>query len=73
MVPSVRDLMQEHAHVLGQNKPPTNAPYGNTYNPNWRNHSNLQNPLYMLPKEHNNSLALPQHGNISLHLLLMLS
>ena len=34
MVPSVRDLMQEHAHVLGQNKPSTNAPYGNTYNPN---------------------------------------
>ena len=41
MVPSVRDLMQDHAHVLGQNKPPTNAPYGNTYNPNWRNHPNL--------------------------------
>ena len=41
MVPSVRDLMQEHAHVLGQNKPPTNAPYVNTYNPNWRNHPNL--------------------------------
>ena len=40
-VPSVRDLMQEHAHVLGQNKPPTNAPYDNTYNPNWRNHLNL--------------------------------
>ena len=34
LVPSVRDLMQEHAHVLGKNKPPTNAPYGNTYNPN---------------------------------------
>ena len=33
--------MQEHAQVLGQNKPPTNAPYGNTYNPNWRNHPNL--------------------------------
>ena len=33
--------MQEHAHVLGQNKPPTNSPYGNTYNPNWRNHPNL--------------------------------
>ena len=32
---------QEHAHVLGQNKPPTNAPYGNTYNPSWRNHPNL--------------------------------
>ena len=41
LVPSVRDLMQEHAHVLGQNKAPTNAPYGNTYNPNWRNHPNL--------------------------------
>ena len=41
VVPSVRDLMQEHAHFLGQNKPPTNAPYGNTYNPNWRNHPNL--------------------------------
>ena len=34
LVPSVMDLMQEHAHVLGQNKPPRNAPYGNTYNPN---------------------------------------
>ena len=34
VVPSVRDLMQEHAHVFGKNKPPTNAPYGNTYNPN---------------------------------------
>ena len=32
---------QEHAHVLNQNNPPTNAPYGNTYNPNWRNHPNL--------------------------------
>ena len=32
---------QVHAHVLGQNKLPTNAPYGNTYNPNWRNHPNL--------------------------------
>ena len=41
VVPSVRDLMQEHDHVLGQNKPPKNAPYGNTYNPNWRNHPNL--------------------------------
>ena len=41
LVPSVRDLMKQHAHVLGQNKPPTNAPYGNTYNPKWRNHQNL--------------------------------
>ena len=40
IVPSVRDIMQEHAHVLGQNKPPINAPYGHIYNPNWRNHPN---------------------------------
>ena len=43
---------QEHAHVLGQNKPPTNAPYGNTYNPNWRNHPNLSwkpKPLTYIP------------------------
>ena len=32
---------QEHAHILNQNKPPVNAPYGNTYNPNWRNYQNL--------------------------------
>ena len=41
LFPSIRDLMQEHAHVLGQNKTPTNVPYGNTYNLNWRNHPNL--------------------------------
>ena len=32
---------QEHAHILNQSKSPTNAPYGNAYNPNWRNHPNL--------------------------------
>ena len=37
-VPSVRDMMAEHANVMGQYKPPTTAPHGNTYNPNWRNH-----------------------------------
>ena len=39
--PSVRDMMAKHANVVGQYKPPTNAPYGNTYNPNRRNHPNL--------------------------------
>ena len=33
--------MAEHANVVGQYKPQTNAPYGNTYNSNWRNHPNL--------------------------------
>ena len=40
-VPSVRNMMVEQANVVGQYKPPTTAPYGNTYNPNWRNHPNL--------------------------------
>ena len=44
---------QEHANILNQNKPPTNAPYGNTYNSNWRNHPNLswkpKPPAYILP------------------------
>ena len=54
VVPSVRDLTQEHAHVLGKNKPPTNSQYGNTYtNPNWRNHPNLSckpKPLAYAPQ-----------------------
>ena len=63
LVHSVRDLMQEHSHVLGQNKPPTNSPYGNTYNPNWRNHPNLswkpKPPTYAPPG------AQQQLGSIS--------
>ena len=33
--------MVEHTNVVGQYKPPTTALYGNTYDPNWRNHPNL--------------------------------
>ena len=39
--PLVRDLMTEHANIVEQKKPSTDAQYGNTYNPNWRNHPNL--------------------------------
>ena len=39
--PLVRDLMVESASVVGQNRPPNDAQYGNTYNPNWKNHPNL--------------------------------
>ena len=53
IAPSVRDLMAEHANVVGQNRPPANAQYGNTYNPNCRNHPNLswkpQPPTYVPP------------------------
>ena len=41
MAPSVKDLMSEYANVVGQYKPQPNAPYGNTYNSNWKNHPNL--------------------------------
>ena len=40
-VPAMRELLVEQANVVGQFKPPTNAPYGNTYNLSWRNHPNL--------------------------------
>ena len=33
--------MQEQANIVGQGRTLTNAPYGNTYNPNWRDHPNL--------------------------------
>ena len=52
IAPSVRDLMQEHGNVVGQNMPPVDAPYGNIYNPNWRNHPNLSwkpQPLTYVP------------------------
>ena len=43
----------EHAHVLNQNNSPINALYSNTYNPNWKNHSNLpwkpKPPAYVPP------------------------
>ena len=51
--PSVRDLMVENANVVGQNRPPNDAQYGNTYNPNWKNHPNLawkpKPPVYVPP------------------------
>ena len=51
--PSVRDVMIESVSIVGQNGPPTDAQYGNTYNPNWKNHPNLawkpKPPVYALP------------------------
>ena len=75
VTPSVGDLMQEHAHALGQYKSPTSAPYGNTYNPSWRNHLNLSwkpKPLHMPLPQHSSSLAPLQHSS-NLHRLPLLS
>ena len=52
-IPSKREMIVEQANVVGQYKPPTNAPYSNSYNPNWRNHPNLsykpKPPTYIHP------------------------
>ena len=62
--PSVRDLMLEHANVVGQYRPQNNAPYGNTYNSNWRNHPNLSlkpnPPAYVPPGAKQQFSSSPQ-------------
>ena len=64
MVPAVKDLMSECANTVGQYKTQqSNAPYGNTYNSNWRNHPNLAsrpNPPAYVPLG-----AKPQFGSPS--------
>ena len=66
MAPSVKDLMSEYANVVGQYKPQSNAPYGNTYNSNWKNHPNLSwkpnPPAYVPPgaKQQFGSSSQPQ-------------
>ena len=50
--PSVREMMVENANVVCQNRPQNDAQYGNTYNPNWKNHPNLvwkPKPLVYVP------------------------
>ncbi|RVW62969.1 hypothetical protein CK203_062377 [Vitis vinifera] len=37
-MPAVREMLGDQANVVGQFRPNTNAPYGNTYNSSWRNH-----------------------------------
>ena len=41
IAPSIRDLMQEQANIVDQSRHPISAPYGNTYNSNWRSNPNL--------------------------------
>ena len=64
MASSVKDLMSGYANAVGQYKPPQpNAPYGNTYNSDWRNHPNLSwkpNPPAYVPPG-----AKPQFGSSS--------
>ena len=62
MATSMKDLMSKCANTVGQYKPQQpNAPYGNTYNSNWRNHPNFSwkptPPAYVPPG------AKPQFGS----------
>ncbi|KAJ9693917.1 hypothetical protein PVL29_009745 [Vitis rotundifolia] len=40
-IPVAREMFGDQANVIGQFKPNSNAPYGNTYNSSWRNHPNF--------------------------------
>ncbi|RVW63866.1 Pol polyprotein [Vitis vinifera] len=40
-IPAAREMFREQANLIGQWKPNSNAPYGNTYNSSWRNHPNF--------------------------------
>ena len=57
--------MVENANVVGQNRSPIDAQYGNTYNPNWKNHPNLawkpKPPVYVPPGAHQQQ----QYGSTS--------
>ena len=63
--------MSKHANAVGQYKPQPNAPYGNTYNSNWRNHPNLSwkpNPHAYVPpgaKQQFGSSSQPQPSRSS--------
>ena len=69
--PSVKDFMSEHANAVGQYKTQPNAPYGNTYNSNWKNHPNISwkpNPLSYVPlgaKQQFGSSSQPQPSSSS--------
>ena len=51
-IPVVREMFSDQVNFFCQIKPPPNALYNNTYNPNWRNHHNLSwkpDPLAHVP------------------------
>ncbi|KAJ9693899.1 hypothetical protein PVL29_009727 [Vitis rotundifolia] len=54
-IPVVREMFGDQANVIGQFKPNNNAPYGNIYNSNWRNHPNFswkpKPPQYTQPAQ----------------------
>ncbi|KAJ9693000.1 hypothetical protein PVL29_011915 [Vitis rotundifolia] len=54
-IPVAREMFGDQANVIGQFKPNSNTPYGNTYNSSWRNHPNFswkpRAPEYQQPAQ----------------------
>ena len=42
---------QENVQILNQGRPPLNVPFGNSYNQDWKNHSNLPGKPYIPPTD----------------------
>ncbi|KAL6347456.1 hypothetical protein AAG906_025701 [Vitis piasezkii] len=63
MMPAMREMFGDQANFIGQFKPNNNSLYSNTYNSNWRNHSNFswkpRAPQYTQPGQ-----APPQDSNL---------
>ncbi|RVW20765.1 hypothetical protein CK203_113236 [Vitis vinifera] len=70
-MPAVREIFGDHANVIGQFKPNNNAPYSNTYNSNWRNHSNFswkpRAPQYTQPGQAPSQASSPEQAILNLN------
>ena len=65
-IPAMREMLVEQVNVVDQFKPLTNALYGNTYNPSWRNHPNLSwkpKPPQYAPPSSPQYASTPHHHN----------
>ena len=62
-IPAIREMLVDQTNFVGQYKPPTNVLYGNTYNPNWKNHPNLS--WKPKPPQYAPLAAQPQYGSLS--------
>ncbi|RVW68090.1 hypothetical protein CK203_062212 [Vitis vinifera] len=68
---AAREMFGEQANLIGQWKPNSNAPYGNTYNSSWRNHPNFawkpsQTHISHQPNQANRVKVNPQLSKHSL-------
>ena len=69
-IPTVREMFGDQANDVGQFRPNNNAPYGNTYNSSWRNHSNFswkaRTPQYQQPAQPSQQSSSPEQAIVNL-------